>query len=141
MTIWLDGQTGGSSQNKAECFDSVTVNCATGLPPPLCFVSVVMLPQHQVRLMVSGQPGSSVRMRRSSDLVTWLVLTNLVNTNGTMQFSRSRAISTTSSGNTDARGEYPKCVDLATNSHGALGTARPATCPDWVGGASGGGGL
>jgi hypothetical protein len=27
MTIWLDGQTGGTAQNKAECFDSVTVTC------------------------------------------------------------------------------------------------------------------
>ena len=27
MTLWLDGQTGGNGQNKAECFDAVTVTC------------------------------------------------------------------------------------------------------------------
>jgi hypothetical protein len=28
MTIWLDGQTGGTGLNKAECFDAITVTCA-----------------------------------------------------------------------------------------------------------------
>ena len=28
MTLWLDGQTGGTGQNKAECFDCITVTCA-----------------------------------------------------------------------------------------------------------------
>ncbi len=28
MTLWLDGQTGGTGQNKAECFDGITVTCA-----------------------------------------------------------------------------------------------------------------
>ena len=32
MTLWLDGQTGGSGQNKAECFDAVVVTCGS-LPP------------------------------------------------------------------------------------------------------------
>jgi hypothetical protein len=27
MTLWLDGQTGGSGQYKAECFDAITVTC------------------------------------------------------------------------------------------------------------------
>ena len=27
MTLWLDGQTGSTGLNKAECFDSVTVTC------------------------------------------------------------------------------------------------------------------
>ena len=27
MTLWLDGQTGGTGLNKAECFDAVTVTC------------------------------------------------------------------------------------------------------------------
>jgi hypothetical protein len=54
--------------------------------PPLCFQSAVMLPQNQVRLVVSGEPGSSVTIRRSGDLVSWILLTNLVNTNGTLQF-------------------------------------------------------
>ncbi len=28
MTLWLDGQTTGTGQNKAECFDAITVTCA-----------------------------------------------------------------------------------------------------------------
>jgi hypothetical protein len=28
MTLWLDGQTGSTGQNKAECFDAITVTCA-----------------------------------------------------------------------------------------------------------------
>jgi hypothetical protein len=35
MTLWLDGQTGGSAQNKAECFDSVTVTCLGPTSPPV----------------------------------------------------------------------------------------------------------
>jgi hypothetical protein len=27
MTLWLDGQTGGTGLNKAECFDAITVTC------------------------------------------------------------------------------------------------------------------
>jgi hypothetical protein len=27
MTLWLDGQTGGSGLNKAQCFDAITVSC------------------------------------------------------------------------------------------------------------------
>ena len=27
MTLWLDGQTGGTGLNKAECFDAITVSC------------------------------------------------------------------------------------------------------------------
>jgi hypothetical protein len=34
MTLWLDGQTGGSGLNKAECFDSISITCVlTGAPP------------------------------------------------------------------------------------------------------------
>ena len=35
MTLWLDGQTGGTAQNKAECFDSVTVTCLGPTAPPV----------------------------------------------------------------------------------------------------------
>ena len=86
MTIWLDGQTGGTGQFKAECFDSVTVTCTT-LPAPLRFESVTCLPENQVRLVVSGEPGSSVTILQSSDLLSWLPLTNLVNTTGTLEFT------------------------------------------------------
>ena len=62
-----------------------TVTCAAP-PPPLCFESAVMLPQNQVRLVISGEPGSGVTIHRSRDLAGWSVLTNLVNTNGVVEF-------------------------------------------------------
>jgi hypothetical protein len=35
LTLWLDGQTGGSGLNKAECFDGVTVSCVGATVPPI----------------------------------------------------------------------------------------------------------
>jgi hypothetical protein len=35
MTLWLDGQTGSTGQNKAECFDSLTVTCLGATAPPV----------------------------------------------------------------------------------------------------------
>jgi hypothetical protein len=34
MTLWLDGQTGGTGQNKAECFDAINVVCVGGAAQP-----------------------------------------------------------------------------------------------------------
>ena len=90
MTLWLDGQTGGSGLNKAECFDSVTVTCA-GPTAPLQFESVAMQPQNQLRLVLSGAPGSSVTILRSSDLMNWVSLTTLTNTSGTVQYTDGTA--------------------------------------------------
>jgi hypothetical protein len=42
---------------------------------------------NQVRLVMSGEPGRTVTIRQSSNLVNWVVLTNLVNTNGLLQFT------------------------------------------------------
>ena len=90
MTIWLDGQTGSTGLNKAECFDLVTVTCVAA-PVPLYFQSVGMLPQNRVRLVLSGQPGGGVTIQRSSNLVNWLSLANLINTNGALQFTDAPA--------------------------------------------------
>jgi hypothetical protein len=90
MTIWLDGQTSGTGKFKAECFDVVTVTCMVA-PPPLRFESTAVVDQGQVRLVLSGEPGKSVTVHRSSDLVNWLVLTNLLNTNGIVQFTDTSA--------------------------------------------------
>jgi hypothetical protein len=36
MTLWLDGQTTGSGQFNAECFDSITIGCElTAIPPSI----------------------------------------------------------------------------------------------------------
>ena len=94
MTIWLDGQTGGSGLTKAECFDSVSVSCMAGALP-FYFASVALLPQNQVRLVLNGPPGGSVTIQRSSDLAGWLPLTNLINTNGTLTFTDAPPANTT----------------------------------------------
>jgi hypothetical protein len=93
MTIWLDGQTSGSAQNKAECFDSVTVTCLSA-PSPLYFQSAEVLPQQQVRLVLNGEPGGSVTIQRSSNLSNWVALTNLINTNGILEFTDGSATNT-----------------------------------------------
>jgi hypothetical protein len=84
MTLWLDGQTGGTGQFKAECFDAVTVAC-THIPAPLRFEPVTWQPPNQVRLVVNSEPGASVTMLCSSNLVNWTFFTNFTNTNGTTQ--------------------------------------------------------
>ena len=90
MTIWLDGQTGGSGENKAECFDSIAVAC-TDIPAPLRFQLVALLAQKQVRMVVSGPTGNSVTVFWSSNLVDWVALTNLTNTAGTLQVTDTSA--------------------------------------------------
>ena len=84
MTIWLDGQTGGTGLNKAADFDAVTVSCPV-VPMPLHFDSLTWLPQDQVQMILSGTAGSTVTVHRSSDLGSWVTLTNLINSNGTFQ--------------------------------------------------------
>jgi hypothetical protein len=86
MTIWLDGRTTGTSLNKAECFDSVSVVCA-GIPAPLRFESATVMPSKKVRLVLSGPAGPGVTILRSSNLVDWISLTNLINSSGTLQYT------------------------------------------------------
>jgi len=86
ITLWLDGQTGGTGLNKAECFDMVTVTCVSPAPP-LRFQSATLVSPNQVRLVVSGPPGVAVTIRRSSDFVTWQAVTNIANSTGTVQFT------------------------------------------------------
>jgi hypothetical protein len=85
MTIWLDGQTTGSGKFKAECFDAVTVACVAPAAP-LRFESATIVPPNQLRLVVSGPPGVNVTIRRSSDSLYWLSVTNLTNASGTVQW-------------------------------------------------------
>ena len=70
-------------------FEAVTVNCVGAGAPR--FNSVVLLPQRQVSLQVSAPPGGSVTIQQSGDLVNWLPLTNLINANGTVEFTDTPA--------------------------------------------------
>jgi len=38
-------------------------------------------------LVLSGEPGQSVTIQRSSNLVNWFLVTNLVNTDGMLQYT------------------------------------------------------
>ncbi len=69
--------------------DATVTYLAPPSPPRLDLVAVVA--PNQVELVVSGEAGGSVTIRRSSDLANWVVLTNLVNTNGTVQFTDTTA--------------------------------------------------
>jgi hypothetical protein len=81
MTVWLDGTTGGTGQNKAECFDSVTVTCLP-IPVSVRFDSVSVPSPDAVQLQLSGTPGANVTVLRSSNLVDWEPVTNTVLPNG-----------------------------------------------------------
>ncbi len=84
MTIWLDGRTIAGPSAKVGCFDAVTVTClGTATPPHI--EAVMMLPQKLLNLVVSGEPGSSLTIERSTNLLNWTTWTNMVNTNGTVQ--------------------------------------------------------
>lgn len=83
MTIWLDGQTTGTSLNKAQCFDGVTVSC----PPEFRLNATAVLSPSRVNLVVSNAPYASVTIQQSSDLVNWTVLTNMAAINGTARFT------------------------------------------------------
>jgi hypothetical protein len=65
---------------------NATVTCVAPVPS-LAFVSAVVLSPDQISLVLTGTPGSGVTLWQSSDLMTWLLLTNLINTNGTLQFT------------------------------------------------------
>lgn len=84
MTLWLDGQVNGSGNFKAACFDAVTVSC-TVTSVPLRFDSFNNPAQQPAQLRVVGTIGNSVTIQHSSNLVDWVTLTNLINTNGAVQ--------------------------------------------------------
>ena len=83
MTLWLDGQTTGSGNFNAECFDAITVSC----PPSFKIESFGGFPPGQYSMVLSNAPFPNVTISGSSDLVSWTVLTNLVPTNGTVWFT------------------------------------------------------
>jgi uncharacterized repeat protein (TIGR02543 family) len=56
-------------------------------PQPPQFLSINLLPDDRVRMILSGDTGSTYVLQGSGDLTSWLDLTNTVNTNGTFQFT------------------------------------------------------
>jgi hypothetical protein len=83
--------TNADSKDLASYRCVVTNVCgsATSSAATLRFESVTCLAGNQVRVVLSGEPGTSVIIQKSSDLESWLPLTNLVNTTGTVEFTRA----------------------------------------------------
>ena len=59
MTLWLDGQTTGTGQFNAECFDSITVSC----PPSFRFESFAGFPPGQYSMVLSNAPYPNVTIQ------------------------------------------------------------------------------
>jgi hypothetical protein len=87
MTLWLDGQTTGSGNFNAECFDALTINC----PPAFKFESFTQFPPGQYSMVLSNAPYPNITISHSGDMVNWSVLTNLVPANGTVRFTDTTA--------------------------------------------------
>jgi hypothetical protein len=85
MTLWLDGRTINGTSGKVGCFDAVTVTCL-GPATPLRFDSATST-LNQISLVLSGPAGSNVTVLCSSNLVSWVTLTNLANPTGTVPFT------------------------------------------------------
>ncbi len=53
---------------------------------PVRFEQITLLTNNCPRLVLSGEPGLTYAVQRSTNLVNWTTFTNLVNTNGTFEF-------------------------------------------------------
>jgi hypothetical protein len=54
---------------------------------PLQFTAITALPAGQVGLVLTGDPGFTVQLQASTNLIGWSVLTNLANPTGTLSFT------------------------------------------------------
>jgi hypothetical protein len=61
------------------------------LPVPLVFQSIQRLPGGSVQLTISGEAGTGFWLDAASSQLTWLEVTNLFNTNGTVLFTDEAA--------------------------------------------------
>lgn len=68
----------------------------TVIATPLQFQSITVLPNGAVQLALTGVTGSSCDLNFSSDLTHWTLLTNLVNSNGAIQFTDSTSTNSAS---------------------------------------------
>jgi hypothetical protein len=75
--------------NSLSSLTSAVAMLTVKVPAPVKFEMIDLSATNQVRVFVSSEPGSSVTLYASSNLVEWIVVTNLVNTSGTVGFSES----------------------------------------------------
>ena len=71
---------------------------------PLQFTDISRLADGRVKLGVSGEAGFNVQLRTSTNLISWLVLTNLPNPSGSLSFTDAPP---TSVSNQFYRAQYP----------------------------------
>jgi hypothetical protein len=115
MTLWLDGQTSGSSQNKAECFDSVTVTCAGATVAP----SIVQEPSDRI-VSPGGSTSFTVLATGSDPLSYQWQKDNVIVTNDGHYFgSTTETLEINEAANSDA-GSY-RCV--VTNAYGSTNSS------------------
>ncbi|MDB6108883.1 MAG: Fibronectin type domain protein [Pedosphaera sp.] len=72
--------------NAAGFATSTSALLTVTVPLPAQFQSIGLLPDQRVQVSLSGEVGTSYVLQRSSNLTTWLDVTNVMNTNGTVQF-------------------------------------------------------
>ena len=56
------------------------------LPVPLKFAGALLLPDNQIKLTLTADPGTSITILRSDDLVNWQPLTNISSSSGMIEF-------------------------------------------------------
>ena len=71
---------------------------------PLQFTDISRLADGRVKLAVSGEAGFNVQLRTSTNLTSWLVLTNLANPSGSLSFTDAPPVSVS---NQFYRAQYP----------------------------------
>ena len=71
---------------------------------PLQFTHISRLADGRVKLGMSGEAGFNVQLRASTNLTSWLVLTNLANPSGSLSFTDAPPVSVS---NQFYRAQYP----------------------------------
>jgi hypothetical protein len=72
--------------NESGSVTSVVALLTVTDPVPFEFTSAALLGGDQLKLVLTGEPGANVTIWRSEDLTNWVVLTNLPNPSGTLEF-------------------------------------------------------
>jgi hypothetical protein len=118
MTLWLDGQTGGTGQNKAECFDSITITCAAAALPP----AITQQPSNQT-VVPGGTAAFTILATGSEPLAFQWQKNNLNLADGGHYSGATTASLSISNADTNDAASY-RCV--VTNTYGSTNSS-PAT--------------
>jgi hypothetical protein len=118
MTIWLDGQTGGTGVNKAECFDLVAVTCVAEEIPP----AIVQQPTDQN--VPAGGTATFTILASGSDPLSYQWQKNSVNLSNGGDYSGVTS-NTLAIANVDA-GDVASYRCVVTNAFGTTNSSAAA---------------